>query len=530
MKKNYHYLDSLKEVAEKNGGKLLTNTWEGVSFLYEFELSNGYKFKSHYYTIIKRWPKAEESRFKTGSEFLKEMNDIAVSRGGSLISKEWKNSKHKYDFIDGNGIQFSLQIGSLRRGVWTPNRGLVSEPICKQIMEHLFGYKFIKTRKVLTKELCKTKVPLELDGYCEDLKIAFEYQGYPSHWDKNHVNYETTSKRDLLKERLCKELGIRLIIIPRIDVLNHNWDDQKLFQIVLHIIKESFTNKSPCPDLNKIDFKIDYSIITHPFNMLKKLKEIAENNNGKLLSTEWKGSNNKYKFQFSSGYEFEMTADKIISRGWPKNEIKYLNIGSQKLNELKKIAENNSGELLTKYWKGHNYLYEFKLSSGELFKKTASKIKKGWPKDATKYIKSSNAQNKSKSIFLQELQDIAIKNNGKLLSKKWINNKSKYQFESEDGVVFEIRAEDIRKRGWPKNFKVYSRTDEQHLNELKTIAEKSNIKLLENKWLGILAKYSCEFPDGRQFAISADMIKRRGFPKNADRYFKTLHSRNIQML
>ena len=98
MKKNYHYLDSLKEIAEKNGGKLLTNTWEGVSFLYEFELNDGKKFKASYYTVSKRWPKSEDNRFKTKSIFLKEMNDIALSRGGKLLSKDWINYNHKYDY------------------------------------------------------------------------------------------------------------------------------------------------------------------------------------------------------------------------------------------------------------------------------------------------------------------------------------------------------------------------------------------------------------------------------------------------
>ena len=524
--KRKNYIQILKEIAEINGGKIISIKWEGQIKKYEFELNNGIKFTSHYQTILKRWPQKEDNRFKDNNFFLKEMSDIAISRGGKLLSTMWKTSKDIYDFIDGNGIKFSLSIGSLRNGSWTPNRGLVSEPICKQVMEHLFGFKFIKTRKVLTKEICKTNLPLELDGYCRELKIAFEYQGYPSHWDNNHISYEATSKRDLLKKEICKFLGIRLIVIPKMKVNSHSWDGNKIFQFIFQIVNKSYKDiQANMPNLNIINFKVDYSKINHSLDMINKLKEVAEKNKGRLISTEWKGAHSKYLFQFASGNEFQTSATSIISKGWPKNEIEYLKTNIDRLNELKDIAEKNGGKLISKIWKGVNYLYEFNLSSGEKFKIRIDNIKKGWPKDEQKYLKAYLAQKIPKQNYLNELKEMAEKNNGKLLSTEWTNNKFKYKFEAENGFIFEMKAEKMRERGWPKNFEIYSRTDEQHFNELKEIAEKSNIKLLEDKWLGIFAKYLCEFQDGRQFSLSADMIKRRGFPKNDDRYFKTLKSR-----
>lgn len=325
MKKNYHYLDSLKEIAEKNGGKLLTNTWEGVSFLYEFELSDGQQFKASYYTISKRWPKLEDNRFKTESMFLKEMNDIAVSRGGKLLSKKWINYNYKYDFIDGNGIQFSLQIGSLRRGVWTPNRGLVSEPICKQIMEHLFGYKFIKTRKVLTKELCKNKVPLELDGYCKNLNIAFEYQGHPSHWDTNYKLYNEIHERDVLKIEICIKLGIILIIVPKFENQKDIWIEKNVLNHIEKAILLSYKeNNYSMPILNKEKFNIDFKKINSTRESLKEIKELTEINNGKLLTKKWHGNDFKYKFQFDTGEIFFRTAKNMKRAGWPKDKERYL--------------------------------------------------------------------------------------------------------------------------------------------------------------------------------------------------------------
>jgi hypothetical protein len=66
----------------------------------------------------------------------------------------------------------------------------------------------------------KTDHLLELDGYCDKLKIAFEHNGL-QHYKK--TNFHSTNKkfqdlqyRDRLKRQLCKSHGVKLIVIPQI--------------------------------------------------------------------------------------------------------------------------------------------------------------------------------------------------------------------------------------------------------------------------------------------------------------------------
>jgi len=63
----------------------------------------------------------------------------------------------------------------------------------------------------------KTNYPLELDGYNEELNLAFEYDG-EYHYKKHHKGSEKTfqdqKKRDKLKTKICKEKGVILIRIP----------------------------------------------------------------------------------------------------------------------------------------------------------------------------------------------------------------------------------------------------------------------------------------------------------------------------
>ena len=92
------------------------------------------------------------------------------------------------------------------------------EKQCTKILEKLTGKIFKKTRPKWLKNY-KTNHLLELDGYCEDLKIAYEYQG-PQHYmiintykmNKNNLKYQ--KYKDKIKIKLCKENNVKLIIIP----------------------------------------------------------------------------------------------------------------------------------------------------------------------------------------------------------------------------------------------------------------------------------------------------------------------------
>lgn len=92
---------------------------------------------------------------------------------------------------------------------------------CRNIFENIFDEKFPRNRKVLE---CR----LELDGYCENLKLAFEYNGEQHYhfipfWHKTRGKFLICQARDLKKARLCEERGIKLITIPYTE--NHRLEE-----------------------------------------------------------------------------------------------------------------------------------------------------------------------------------------------------------------------------------------------------------------------------------------------------------------
>ena len=85
------------------------------------------------------------------------------------------------------------------------------EQVCREIFEIFFGKTFESSRpEWLINPL--TGYRLELDGFCPQLKLAFEYNGR-IHYDKKHPNYEKTRKRDKIKRQVCKKNGITIITI-----------------------------------------------------------------------------------------------------------------------------------------------------------------------------------------------------------------------------------------------------------------------------------------------------------------------------
>jgi very-short-patch-repair endonuclease len=99
----------------------------------------------------------------------------------------------------------------------------VSRPqlILKFIIQNIFKEKILYNTKSIIK-------PYELDIYLPDIKLAFEYDG--SYWHKNKKNI------DIIKNKLCKDKGIKLI---RIKEKSRNY---------ISDIKDSLNN-----NLNKIN-------------------------------------------------------------------------------------------------------------------------------------------------------------------------------------------------------------------------------------------------------------------------------------
>tara|TARA_Y100000816_G_scaffold291725_1_gene284057 strand:- start:1238 stop:2407 length:1170 start_codon:yes stop_codon:yes gene_type:complete len=257
---------------------------------------------------------------------LEKLQKFAIKRGGKLISKEYINQSKLLKFKCKFNHKFSQTAGNLK---WFPNIWCseCSSGLGERMTRIAFQKIFKKEFKKQIPKWLKTKenTPLELDGYNEELKLAFEHRGLQYYKNKDFFNkrWKTKGKKrylenSKLKEKICKN-KITLIIVPAVPEIIH---PLKLKDFIKKKLKNS-NNKHIKKCLNNIDnLQIDYSM-AYKFSHLDTLKKIAKQNEGKVISKFFMGYMIPHKFQCKYKHKiFENTPRMIIERKqWCPNMI-----------------------------------------------------------------------------------------------------------------------------------------------------------------------------------------------------------------
>lgn len=226
-------------------------------------------------TRVRQKMQASLSSKKSPREYLNAMKKMAESRGGKLVSTAWQGSTMQYEFRDATDHVFTSDYANVMRGRWSPHEGKISEPLCRQVLEHLFKGDFPTSRSVLLPEHNGTDFAWELDGFCAEQHLAFEYQGHPCHWNPDEPTYEKTSQRDAQKKLLCNQLGITLIQIPAF-TKGSIWADDRVYQHVLAAVKQTFLERGETlPEMNQEPFEPDFTCLNKGIKQLERLRHDA---------------------------------------------------------------------------------------------------------------------------------------------------------------------------------------------------------------------------------------------------------------
>ena len=138
----------------------------------------------------------------------------ALNKNGLLISQKYKNNSEKLLWRCSNNHDFEMSWNSVSQGRWCSEcSSSENEKICKASLEEILGIKFKKIRFLYKGQR------LEFDGYNEEHKIAFEYQGrqhyeFPNHCHKTEEEFIMQIERDTLKTQYALKNKINLMTIP----------------------------------------------------------------------------------------------------------------------------------------------------------------------------------------------------------------------------------------------------------------------------------------------------------------------------
>jgi hypothetical protein len=133
---------------------------------------------------------------------------------------KYENNKSKMQLVCPNNNFYMMRMDGIVAGYGCECdkcHGFKRERRCREWFENKFQKTFQKVKPKWLRN--QTGRCLELDGYCEELKIAFEHNGeqHYAHYEKFHKTtkkFEDQQRRDELKMKLCAEQGVKLVVIP----------------------------------------------------------------------------------------------------------------------------------------------------------------------------------------------------------------------------------------------------------------------------------------------------------------------------
>lgn len=147
-----------------------------------------------------------------------DVREVVTSKGG-ILEKDWKyiNCDTRFLVTCKKGHKFKTCWDHIKQKHWCHYcNSSHGEKDFRDVIEEIFQKRFEKVRPEWLR--ISSSRSMELDGYNEELSIAFEYQGqqhYSRKWFRiSEEDFQKQQERDRIKKELCEKRGIRLIIVP----------------------------------------------------------------------------------------------------------------------------------------------------------------------------------------------------------------------------------------------------------------------------------------------------------------------------
>jgi hypothetical protein len=254
--------------------------------------------------------KKDENKLERIKKYFDKSIELIKQNGGECLSNinDYENAHSKLKIKCASGHEFDKSFNDLSKS-WCPRCNIYyGESYIKYILEDYFDCNFPKIRPewLIDKEGNK----LELDGYNEDKKIAFEYLGiqyyeHESYFYKSEDDFKKRLEYHKIKIKSCEKQKIKLLIIPY---------DISLNELPKYIYDLCIENKLNIDENKLKDFdKFNYISC---INKMNEVKNKIEKNKGEIISGIYIDSSSKFTIRCESNHIFELTLKNINRNKW----------------------------------------------------------------------------------------------------------------------------------------------------------------------------------------------------------------------
>lgn len=371
---------------------------------------------------------------------LDEMVRLAAERGGQCLSPVYTNGHTPLFWRCSAGHQWRATPANVGQGHWCPYCSrYLNERICRGVVETLFQKEFPRKRPEWLKRPQGRK--MELDGYCESLQLAFEYNGEQHYSEIKHFHgrggkrLDQQQRDDLLKAKLCREYGVQLFTIP------YTCKPEDIADLIR---AESKKHGIHVPWNGQVDWEALPGIYSPEH--LKEMQTLAARRGGQCLSKVYVTNYTKLLWRCAQGHKWWAVPYSIQAGKWcPDCSRLHHMDGLKKTREdMDAEAAKRGGRCLSEAYVNSSTKLLWRCAKGHEWWATQSQIHQGaWcPKCASK----CRAENQT--LTIEDMQAAAVEHGGQCVSNVYRGCRIKLLWRCSKGHEWRAVPYSVRQGHW----------------------------------------------------------------------------------
>lgn len=488
-------INDMHKIAKQKKGKCLSTEYINNRSYLKWECQREHKWEATPSSLVNgSWcPDCASNKKLT----IEDMHKLAKDRCGKCLSAEYINIYGKLLWQCQREHKWGAVARDVYAGTWCPEcyrSKRKGENAVRKFFEKIFNNKFPSSRPSC---LIYQGQKLELDGYCKELKLAFEYQG-KYHFDEKAYWYpdKTTSFErrqaiDAYKIKICKEQEIKLIQVNELDprknsclwkekikdlllssgiIIPSNYGDIPFGSVEFHtsnnhtqeaydiakskngichsknILYRSQLVEWECHLGHQWSASLSQVILKNTWCLycagkarltIQQMQELAQSRGGKCLSVVYINANKKLLWECYAGHQWEAIPSSIKNNGtWCPDCA-----GSRKLTieDMRKLAKEKNGECLSSKYEGNKKKLKWKCEFGHTWMATSSAVcnHRTWCPICGGSFK----------LTIEQMHELAKQKGGKCLSKEYSNARTKLLWQCEKGHIWLAVPDKIKNLG-----------------------------------------------------------------------------------